>query len=161
MQSVSLAGTKASLLVAAYERAFSGTEGRESLSERSEMAMIMAEADTRVAIGRWLDYVAQANTRTAALYQALVTAAQLDPIAAEALADLNQRRSSDMELAAGWLAHRGLTPQPHSTRVADEIGLIVGPEAFAYFVTDRGWDLASYRSWMQEALAAELTRSST
>lgn len=161
MQSVSLAGTKASLLVAAYERAFSGTEGRESLSERPEMAAIMAEADARIAIGRWLDYVAHANTRTAALYQALVIAAQLDPVAAEALADLSRRRSSDMELAVGWLVHRGLMPPPRSTRVADEIGLIVGPEAFAYFVTDRGWDLARYRSWMQEVLPVKLIRSST
>lgn len=152
VQSVSLAGSKASLLVGAYERAFSGTEGAESLAARPEMAAIMAGRDTSIAVNRWLSYVAEANERTAALYPALVTAAQLDPLAGAALADLNSRRSADMQLATAWCIERGLLDASHDDNVADKLGLIVGPEVYGYLVTDRGWDLSSYQAWMLEAL---------
>lgn len=152
VQSVSLAGSKASLLVGAYERAFSGTEGAESLAARPAMIAIMAEPDASAAIDRWLWYVAEANERTAALYPALVTAAQLDPLARVALANLNSRRAADMQLATTWCIERGLLDARHDDHVADKLGLIVGPEAYGYLITDRGWNPSTYHSWMREAL---------
>ena len=148
VQSVTAAGTKAALLIAAFERVFSGVEGRESLADRPAVASIMAEPDTEVALERYLDYVAEANTRTSGIVRAMEEAAHVDAGAAVARADLERRRGSDMLLAAGWFADRGLIPKDDIARVADELGYVVGGEAYAYFVVSRGWDGVAYRAWL-------------
>lgn len=157
VQSVSLAGTKASLLIAAFERAFSGSEGRESLAERPAMAEIMALADADEAISRWLDYVADANARTAGLSRVMETAAGVDPVAADAVADLRARRRRDMGLVAGWFAQRGLVEPENVGRIADEVGLIVGPEAYEYFMAEVAWTPERYREWMSRSIRASTT----
>ena len=152
VQSVTAAGTKAVLLIAAFERVFSGTEGRESLADRPAVASIMAEPDTEIALERYLDYVAEANARTSGIVRAMEEAAHVDAGAAAARADLERRRSSDMLLAAGWFADRGVIPKVDVARVADELGYIVGGEAYAYFVVAHGWDGAAYRAWLGRSI---------
>lgn len=159
VQSVTAAGTKAALLVAAFERAFSGTEGRESLADRPDVAAIMGQPDTAEALRQYLDYVADANRRTSGIVRAMEAAAQVDATAASALADLEQRRRGDMSLAAGWFAQRGLIPPADIPRVADELGYVVGGEAYAYFVVLRGWSDAEYRAWLGRSLAPYLAPS--
>lgn len=153
VQSVSAAGSKATLLIAAFERAFSGTEGRESLAERPTVIAIMSEPDTARARELYLDYVADANRRTSGIVRAMEAAAQVDDAAATALADLEGRRRSDMGLAAGWFAQRGLIGDADIPRFADELGHLVGGEAYAYFVSLRGWTDAQYRDWLSRSVA--------
>ena len=158
LQSVTLAGTKAALLVAAFERTFSGNEGRESLSERPAMAVIMAQPDTATAVEQWLDYVAAANHRSAGLSRAMAAAAEVDRFAAVAVADLTARRGSDMELAAFWCLQRGLIEPADVPRIAAEIGYLVGPEGYAYFVDHLHWSRADYRAWLGRSLRMLLPR---
>ena len=152
LPSVTLAGSKAALLIAAFERRFSGDEGRQSLAERPAMAEIMALPDTEVAVGRWLDYVADANRATAALSRAMVTAAEADALAAVAVEDLAARRASDMQLAAGWCAHRGLIDPADVATTAIELGYLIGPETYAYFVEQSRWSGDEYRRWLERSL---------
>ncbi|GLK16910.1 TetR/AcrR family transcriptional regulator [Herbiconiux flava] len=154
VQSVTAAGTKAVLLIAAFERAFSGTEGRESLADRPDVRAIMQRPDTELALDQYLDYVADANSRTSGIVRAMEAAAQLDEAAAAALADLEGRRRSDMGLAARWFAQRGLIDPADIPRIADELGYVVGGEAYAYFVGLRGWTAADYRAWLARAVSS-------
>lgn len=157
VQSVHLAGSKAALLIAAFERAFAGDEGRHSLAERPQIADIMARADTAGAIVSWLDYVASANARTSALVRAMRVAAETDAVAAAAVDDLENRRRTDLNLAARWLIGRGLIAAPNESIATDELNYLVGPETFEFFVTRSGWDAASYRAWL-DAMVGALTR---
>jgi len=158
LQSVTLAGSKAALLIAAFERTFSGTEGRESLSERPAMAVIMSQPDASVAIEQWLDYVTAANHRSAGLSRAMAAAAEVDRLAAAAVADLTARRGADMELAASWCLQRGLIQPADVPRIAAEIGYLVGPEGYAYFVGHLRWPLPDYRAWLGRSLRMLLPR---
>ena len=152
VQSVHLAGSKAELLIGSFERTFAGDEGRHSLSERPAMTEIMADPDPRSALGRWLDYVADANRRSAGLARAMVTAAETDQVAASAVADLDERRRSDMSIAARWAVERGLLSQAAAGMAADELGFLTGPEAYAYLVVRTGWPVERYRAWLDRSL---------
>ncbi len=156
VQSVHLAGPKASLLIAAFERSFAGDEGPHSLAERPEMAAIMARPDVDDALEGWLDYVAEANRRTAGLSRAMVSAAEGDPLAAAAVADLDARRRRDMQIAAQWAVGRGLLHPAHAEHAADEISWIVGPEAYAHLVDRSDWRFEDYRAWLQRSMLALL-----
>lgn len=158
VQSVHLAGSKAALLIAAFERAFAGDEGRHSLTERPEMAEIMSRSDPQDAMRGWLDYVTHANGRTAGLSRAMTVAAETDPLAAEAVADLDERRRRDLGIAARWLADRGMLQEKDVSHVADELNHLVGPESYAFFVTRSGWHESTYRRWLEASLSSMLQR---
>lgn len=152
VQSVHLAGPKAALLIAGFERMFAGDEGRHSLSERPAMQEIMARADAGEAIAAWLDFVADANRRTARLWRAMFVAAETDDLAADAVADLERRRRADMGIAAGWAAQRGLVREGEEHAVADELSYVVGPETYDFFVMRAGWSDERYRAWLEGAI---------
>lgn len=158
VQSVHLAGSKAALLIAAFERTFAGDEGRHSLSERPEMAEIMSRRDPLDAMRGWLDYVTRANARTAGLVRAMTVAAETDPLAAAAVADLDARRRSDIRLAAQSLVERGMLAPDAVEQATDELNHLVGPEAYAFFVTRSGWDEQRYRRWLEVTMLGLLER---
>ncbi|MDR5700263.1 TetR/AcrR family transcriptional regulator [Agromyces aerolatus] len=158
VQSVHLAGPKAALLISAFEREFAGDEGTHSLSERPAMAEIMSRADPIDAMNGWLDYVAQANTRTAGLVRAMTVAAETDALAAEAVADLDRRRRSDIGLAAQWLEQRGMLRSGEVEQATDELNHLVGPETYAFFVTRSGWSEETYRRWLEVTMLGLLER---
>lgn len=158
VQSVHLAGPKAALLISAFERAFAGDEGRHSLSERPAMAEIMSREDPMDAMRGWLDYVTQANTRTAGLSRAMAVAAETDSIAADAVADLDARRRADIGLAARWLIDRGMLHASEVERATDELNHLVGPETYAFFVLRSGWSEATYRGWLEVTMLGLLAR---
>lgn len=158
VQSVHLAGSKAALLIAAFERSFAGDEGRHSLSERPAMAEIMSRSDPLDAMRGWLDYVTQANVRTAGLVRAMTVAAETDAVAAEAVADLDARRRSDIQLAALWLRERGMLRPDAVEQATDELNHLVGPETYAFFVTRSGWSEQTYRRWLEVTMLGLLER---
>lgn len=158
VQSVHLAGSKASLLIAAFERAFAGDEGSHSLSERPAMAEIMGRPDVAEALSGWLDFVADANRRTARISRAMAVAADVDPLAAEVVADLERRRRRDMRIAAEWAASRGLVAEAGVDRAADELSHLVGPETYDFFVLRAQWPDAEYRRWLTASLDDLLAR---
>jgi hypothetical protein len=106
----------------------------------------------------WLDYVTQANTRTAGIVRAMTVAAETDAIAAEAVADLDARRRSDIRLAARWLADRGLLREDDIEQATDELNHLVGPETFAFFRTLSGWSEERYRDWLEVTLTGLVER---
>lgn len=159
VQSVRLAGTKASLLIAAFETAFAGDEWPESLSERVELREIMCLPSTEEALSRYLDYIAEANRRSAALSRAMQSAAEVDSAASEAVDDLWVRRRHDMRIAIDWTVSRGLltadTPEEIDVAAA-ELSLIVGPEAHLFFTDQIGWNHDRYRWWLGTAFRSLL-----
>lgn len=151
---VHLNGPKHALLIAAFERTFAGDEGRHSLAERPELVAIMGEPDTDTAIERYVDFLIEANQRSAAVVRAMLAAADSDPDVRAAYLDLEMRRHRDMTIAAGWFLQRGRIRVDQVAIAADVLGLITGPDPWTHFTVVRGWDVAVYRSW----LTAQLVR---
>lgn len=152
VQSVHLAGPKAALLVAAFERTFAGDEGRHSLSERPALVEILSRPDLADVVAGWLEFVADANRRTARISRAMQVAAEVDPLAAEAVADLDARRRRDLGIAAGWAVGRGLLAPARAEQATDELNYLVGPETYDFFVLRSGWSGERYLEWLHATL---------
>jgi len=152
VQSVHLAGPKSALLIAAFERTFAGDEGSHPLYKRSEMAAIIAEPDTPRAIDLYVAFIASANERSAAIVRAMHAAADADPIARAAAAELDQRRRAEMTHGAMLFVARGLVPAERADDVADVLGFVTAPETYLYFVQGTGWPFDKYRLWLRQSI---------
>ncbi|MDQ1123638.1 TetR/AcrR family transcriptional regulator [Microbacterium trichothecenolyticum] len=149
---VHLNGPKHALLIAAFERSFAGDEGRHSLAERPELRAIMGEPDTDTAIARYVDFLIEANQRSAAIVRAMLAAADSDPEVRVAYLDLEMRRHRDMTIAAGWFLQRERIRVDQVAIAADVLGLVTGPDPWTHFTVARGWDVDAYRSWLTAQL---------
>jgi AcrR family transcriptional regulator len=152
VQSVHLAGPKSALLIAAFERTFAGDEGRHPLYERPALAAIIAEPDAQKAIGLYVDFIAEANERSAGIVRAMHAAAHADPVARDAAADLDARRRNDVGHGASLFASRGLIPDSAAAEFADVLGFLTAPETYLYFVEGSGWSTEAYRQWLVQGL---------
>ena len=159
IQSVHLAGPKAALLIAAFERIFAGDEGSHPLFERPEMQQIIAEPDTDKAIELYVDFIARANERSAAIVRALNAAAHADTVARAAAAELDQRRRAEMPYGAMLFVDRGWLAPDRATYVADVLGFLTAPESYLYFVHDTGWSLDAYRAWLSKGIRDAIRES--
>lgn len=149
---VQLQGPKHSLLIAAFERRFAGDEGRHSLVERPAIAEIMAEPDSDVALDRYVSFLVEANTRSAEIVRAMMSAADADLAARAAYDDLESRRMRDMGLAAGWFASRGLIDGDQVSTATDILSHITGPDTYVHFRRGRRWSDDRYAAWVAHQL---------
>ena len=157
VQSVHLAGPKSALLIAAFERTFAGDEGRHPLYERPEMAAIIAESDTDKAIDLYVDFIASANERSAAIVRAMHAAADADAIARAAAADLDERRRAEMTYGAMLFVTRGVVAPDKAGHVADVLGFLTAPETYLYFVQGSGWPVEKYATWLRQGIRDMVT----
>lgn len=149
---VQLQGSKHSLLIAAFEVAFAGDEGKHSLTERPSLRSIMAEPALTTAIDRYVDFLDHANLRAAGIIKAMAAAADADPAARAAYEELEHRHHRDMILAAQWFAERGVIPVERVAEAADVLGYITGADAYLHFTRTRGWTRTRWREWTANQL---------
>ncbi|WP_193755326.1 TetR/AcrR family transcriptional regulator [Microbacterium testaceum] len=149
---VHLNGPKHALLIAAFERTFAGDEGLHSLTERPALVEIMSEPDTDTAIGRYVDFLIEANQRSAAIVRAMLAAADSDAEVRAAYLELEMRRHRDMTIGAGWFLQRERIRVDQVAIAADVLGLITGPDPWTHLTVTRGWDVDAYRSWLTAQL---------
>jgi AcrR family transcriptional regulator len=149
---VQLQGSKHSLLIAAFEVAFAGDEGTHSLTERSDVAAIMAEPDFETAIERYVTFLDDANQRAAGIVRAMAAAADADPAARAAYNELEQRRHRDMLIAAGWFASRQRIDERRVPDAADVLGYLTGADTYLHFTVARGWSREKWKAWTRRQL---------
>lgn len=149
---VQLQGAKHTLLIAAFERAFAGDEGSHPLADRAEIGAIMAEPEFEVALSRYVGFLRDANARSADIVRAMMSAADADPAARDAYAELEGRRHRDMAIAADWFVSRGRIDADAAPIAADVLGYLTGPDAYVYLVGSRGWSRERYASWLEQQL---------
>ncbi|MEH3068277.1 MAG: hypothetical protein PGN15_09580 [Aeromicrobium erythreum] len=105
-----------------------------------------------VAIERYVDFLVEANLRSAALLHAMVSAADADARVRSAVQDLEERRHRDMTIAAEWFVGRGRLRVDQASEAADLLGLVVGPEPWIHLVRERGWTPTRYAVWLRRQL---------
>lgn len=149
---VQLQGPKHTLLVAAFERTFAGDEGRGPLAERPSIAAIMAEPDFETALARYVEFLVDANARSASIARAMMAAADADGAARSAYEDLEARRMRDMALAAAWFASRGRIDDARTDVATDVLSHITGPDTYMYFHHSCRWDTQKYAAWVAHQL---------
>lgn len=153
VESVKVHGPKRALLLGAFELAFAGSAGDESLSERPEVAAIMGIEDTGEFLTAMVGLIAEANARTSGLWAAFLAAAAEDDHVGDVLAALLDRRHADYRRMVGLLASRGAVDARSASddalqELADVLSFIMSPEGHQQLVGQSGWTDERYREWL-------------
>jgi AcrR family transcriptional regulator len=146
-------GPKRALIIAAFEVAFAGNEGREQLAERPDAAAILALDDLDRLIDDGVRFVCAANQRAAGIWRALRAAADADAEVREVMDDLVERRKRDYRSNIAALAAFGTLPGDHQ-KLADALSLLMSNEGYEYLVEIGGWGMPEYQEWVARAIRA-------
>ncbi|MFC7622504.1 TetR/AcrR family transcriptional regulator [Microlunatus sp. GCM10028923] len=161
VESVKAQGAKRELLLAAFEQAFTGQEGRQPLAEQDQLAAAFAIEDDDAFIDTGLEFMAAANRRAYALWRALTSAADSDAEITPVLDGILTRRRKDIESAIGLIQRRGLLPSGVRVRrrVAAQLSFLLSPEGYQQLVAESGWSHREYLDWLRTMVRATLDRT--
>ena len=150
-------GGKAALLKLALDWAIVGDDEPVAMADRPAVKAILAESDPRKALVLWVQAVADVVGRTAPLGEVLTAAADIDPAAAELLAEASRQR---MAGAAAFMRHLasldGLAAGMTEQRAAELCWALMDGPLYRLLVAQRGWSNADFTRWLSDSLAAAL-----
>jgi AcrR family transcriptional regulator len=149
-------GPKGALLFAAFESAFLGREGMDSMSTEPEFVAAQQRAD----VGTFLPAVVQAVTdsfeRADGIWRALTAAVDVDQGVAAAHQELVQRRRADFTSMVLQLQQRGLGAAVNIEPAVDVLTLVCSPESYHHLVKLCGWSRADFQAWVVGAVQRQL-----
>ncbi len=153
-------GGKVALLKLALDWAIVGDDEPIALADRPAIKAILAESDPRKAVMLWVQTVADVAVRTAPLGEVLMAAADIDPAAAQLLAEASRNRMLGATLFVRYLASLdGLAVGISEQRAADLCWALTDGHLYRLLVAQRSWSTADFNRWLFDSLAAELLRS--
>ena len=154
VETVKLNGPKRQLLLSSFEQAFAGTEGTASVADRDEGRAILALDDNDQFLETMVRFIAEATSRTSALWASYLSAATSDPVIARSLDGLLERRLGDFRMTIDVFERRGMLQSPADrTELADALSFLMSPESYTQLVERAGWSHERYVAWMLEAIS--------
>ncbi|MEV7095776.1 TetR/AcrR family transcriptional regulator [Amycolatopsis sp. NPDC051045] len=148
LETVTQAGRKPELLIAAFRDGFAGDPDAVDLDA---LAGPPGPADWTAVVPR----VAEGVRRSLPIWRAFTTAAAADPAVAAVRAELAVARRAEI---VGRLEAAGLAPAAGAIgRLADALGLILSHEAYDHLTAVCGWAHEQYVAWAVMAVQAQLT----
>ncbi|GAB2465821.1 AcrR family transcriptional regulator [Conyzicola lurida] len=152
VESVKLSGPKRDLLLAAFELAFAGSEGPRSVGDSDAVRAITDIPDNDAFLAALVGFVADANERTSGLWAGFLSAATSEPVVAESLAGLLERRRADYRDAVAELDRRGMVGSADDRdEIAAALSFLLSPESYDQLVVQSGWPKHRYVAWLVEA----------
>ena len=153
-----LFASKLGILKALLDASIAGDDQPVAVQERGDVASLFAEADPVKLLHGFAGVTTAINERTNDLYRVLVSAADLDPSAAELLAEVDQQRGrGQREIARALDRQRSLRTGLHQRDAVDVIHAVMSPDVYRLLVVDRGWPAEKYRQWLAATLVQQLT----
>jgi len=155
----SVFGTKAAILSAAFDVAVAGDDEPVPVAERPFVQAIRDAADPREKAGIFARHLRASASRTAGVVSVIESAATTDPEIAALWRKLRDQGLRGMTLAARGFQDQGaLRPGLTIPRAADILWFYLGPWSYRVLVTERGWTLDEYETWLADALYAQVLR---
>jgi AcrR family transcriptional regulator len=149
--------TKSALLSRAVDFAVLGEDEPLPPERQPWYRMMVAEPDLKEAIRHFVDGVGHVTRRVIPIERAARVAADGDPETKRVLDVHEQWRAEGYVAALEILRGKGdLAPGMSLARGTDLLLLLVGPDAYAYLVHDRGWSHAEWVDWTAKAIAEQL-----
>jgi AcrR family transcriptional regulator len=150
-------GGKVALLKLALDWAIVGDDEPVALADRPAIKAILAESDPRKALMLWVQTVADVAGRTAPLGEVLIAAADIDPAAAQLLAEASRNRMLGATVFIRFLASLdGLAAGVPEQRAAELCWALTDGHLYRLLVTQRGWSAADFNRWLSDSLTAAL-----
>ncbi|HJY56030.1 MAG TPA: helix-turn-helix domain-containing protein [Streptosporangiaceae bacterium] len=151
------AGGKVALLKLALDWAIVGDDEPIPLADRPAIKAILAESDPRKALILWVQTVSDVAARTAPLGEVLISAADIDPAAAQLLAEASRNRMLGATMFIRYLASLdGLGAGTTEQRAAELCWALTDGHLYRLLVAQRGWSTADFNRWLSDTLAAAL-----
>jgi AcrR family transcriptional regulator len=150
-------GGKVALLKLALDWAIVGDDEPVALGDRPAIKAILAESDPRKALMLWVQTVADVAARTTPLGEVLIAAADIDPAAAQLLAETSRNRMLGATLFIRYLASLdGLAVGITEQRAAELCWALTDGHLYRLLVAQRSWSTADFNRWLSASLAAAL-----
>lgn len=155
----SVFGTKAAILSAVFDVAIAGDDEPVPVADRGFVHAIGQAADPGEKARIFARHIREAGERTAGVLSVIESAAATDPEIAGLWRKLQDQRLHGMTMAANsFQDQQVLRPGLSSARAADILWWYTGPWAYRSFVTERGWTLDEYETWLAGTLQAQLMK---
>jgi len=155
LETVKANGPKSSLILAAFDQAFTGEVGDADaapIHQRDVGAELLDVPDERF-VRAWVEFVTGANERISRLWIALLDASMGDPAVAEGLESLQERRRSDYRASIRAFRERGLAKRDaDDEHLAASLLFLASPSGYVQLVLDAGWSLAQYQDWLVDTI---------
>jgi AcrR family transcriptional regulator len=152
-----LFGSKRGILKALLDVSIVGDDEAVAMADRPPVRSHLADPDPTNQLAGFVGLAAQINSRTAAIYRILVSAAASDADAAALLRELTrQRQAGQGRIARSLSRARALKPQLRERDAGDIIHALLSPELYGLLVVDRGWSTERYEAWLTQTLVDQL-----
>jgi AcrR family transcriptional regulator len=152
-----LFSSKRGILKALLDTSIGGDNDAVPMADRPPVRSLLADPKPKNMVAGLVGIAAQVNSRTAAIYRILVSAAASDPDAATLLDDLTRQRQEGQGRVARALARaHALRPTLRERDAGDIIHALVSPEVYGLLVVNRGWPPERYETWLTETLVDQL-----
>lgn len=150
-------GGKAALLKLALDWAVVGDDEPIAMIDRPVTKAILAEPDPRKALMLWVQAVTDTAARITPLSEVLIAAADIDPAAAQLLADANRNRMLGTTVFIRYLASLGgLAAGMTKQHAAELCWALTDGHLYRLLVAQRGWSTADFNRWLSDSLTAAL-----
>jgi AcrR family transcriptional regulator len=150
-------GGKVVLLKLALDWAIVGDDEPIALIDRPAIKAILAEPDPRKALMLWVQSVTDTAARTAPLGEVLIAAADIDPAAAQLLAEANRNRMLGATAFIRYLASLdGLAAGMTEQHAAELCWALTDGHLYRLLVVQHSWSTADFSRWLSDSLATAL-----
>jgi AcrR family transcriptional regulator len=150
-----LFGSKRALLAAVLDTSFGGDDQPIAFADRPAVRAARAEADPAKMVSAFARIVREFMERSSAILHVLATAAQVDPDAAELLAEIRrQRHTGQSRIVAALQARGALDPGLDMSEAADMVYALLSPDVHRILTVERGWPADRYEYWIARSLSA-------
>lgn len=119
--------------------------------------VVLAEPDPRKALMLWVQSVTDTAARITPLGEVLIAAADIDPAAAQLLAEANRNRMLGATVFVRYLASLdGLAAGMTEQRAAELCWALTDGHLYRLLVAQRSWSTADFNRWLSDSLTAAL-----
>ncbi len=155
LETVKANGPKSSLILAAFDQAFTGEVGDADAApiHERDIGSRVREASDAEFLRAWVEFVTGANERISRLWIALLDASMGDAAVEKGLDALQERRRSDYRASVAEFRARGLAKRAvDDEQLAASLLFLGSPSGYVQLVLDAGWSLEQYRDWLVDTI---------
>lgn len=156
-----LFSSKRVLLKEVLDVTLGGDDQPIAFGDRPEVQVARTQQDPTELVRAFARIGREFMARSAPILHVLSTAAQVDPGAAQLMADFRQQRHAGQSRIVAALVERGaLDPSLSAAEAADIVYAAMSPDVYRIFTIDRGWTPDMYERWIARSLGTLLRQPS-
>jgi AcrR family transcriptional regulator len=152
-----LFSSKRVLLKEVLDVTLGGDDQPIAFGDRPEVRAARAESDPAELVRAFARIGREFMARSAPILHALSTAAQVDPGAAQLMAEIRQQRhTGQSRIVAAIEELDALDPSLPVSEAADIVYAAMSPDVYRILTVDRGWTPDMYERWLSRVLGSLL-----